>query len=99
MTAPRSSVSLWRRQAAIVLAVLMTGCNSGSSNPAGPSTARQNLPALGNQPGTPTGNATAKRIKVTGKIIDAATGEAIEKVTVLLISEPSAQAPTLPAPT
>jgi hypothetical protein len=96
MPAPRSPVSMWRRQAAIALAVLMAGCNSGSSNPAGPSTTRQNLPSLGNQPAVPTGNASAKRIKLTGKIVNATTGEPLEKVNVLLVSEPAAQPPASP---
>ena len=99
MPAPRASVSLWQRQAAIVLALMMAGCNSGSTNPAGPSTTRQNLPGLGNQPPATTANATAKRIKVTGKIVDAATGEPLEKVSILLVSDPAAQPPALPAQT
>jgi hypothetical protein len=99
MSATRSRVSLWRRQAAIAVALCLTGCNSGASNPAGPSTARQNLPALGNAPAGSQANPTVKRTKVTGKVLDAATGEPIEKVTVLLTSEPSAQAPALPVAT
>jgi hypothetical protein len=100
MPAARPPVSLWRRQAALVVALALAGCNSGASNPAGPSTARQNLPALGNaQAPNAVANATVKRIKVTGKVVDAASGEAIEKVTILLTSEPAAQAPALPVPT
>jgi hypothetical protein len=92
-------VSLWRRQAIIAVAVCLTGCNSGASNPAGPSTARQNLPALGNAPGAANANVAVKRTKITGKVVDAATGEPIEKVTVLLTSEPAAQPPALPVAT
>lgn len=99
MTAARSRVSLWRRQAVIAVALCLTGCNSGASNPAGPSTARQNLPALGNAPAATNANVAVKRIKVTGKVVDAASGEPIEKVTILLTSEPATQAPPLPVPT
>lgn len=99
MLATRPTVAPWTRHLAIALTLCLVGCNSGTGNPAGPTTARQNLPALANAPQNPGDLATVKRVKVTGKVVDGITGEPLEKVKVFLISEISAQPPALPKAT
>lgn len=83
----------------VFLMALMAACNSGN-NPAGPAANRGNLPTLANAPPNALPSLSIKRVKLQGRVLDALTGQPVEKALVLIQSqgqsEPTAQ-PSLPA--
>lgn len=69
----------------VLLAAVVAACNSGN-NPAGPAANRGNLPTLANAPPNPMPSQNVKRVKVQGRIVDALTGEGVEKAVVVIQS-------------